>query len=71
MGKLVLFRLAEDRERKSRASGDETAQILFFTGVRYQRFAETDVGASAPAADRCAPPSDGLGGDGGGRKRRG
>jgi len=71
MGELVWFRPPGGRERESEnesALGD-SARILFFTGVRYQRYGE----AGEPSAiDREAPPSGGMGGAGGGRhKRRG
>jgi hypothetical protein len=67
MGDLLLFRPVQGPDRKQRTARGEAAQILFFTGVRYQR--------ASPAAltlesDSKAPPSGGMGGAGGGRRRR-
>jgi len=68
MGELLLFRPAGGPERRNGAPRAEGAQILFFTGVRYQRASE----AVAPKAesDSNAPPSGGMGGAGGGRRKR-
>ena len=68
MGELLLFRPGEGQERKNRPERGERAQILFFTGVRYQR-----AGPSTPQieGDSSASPSDGGGGGRGRRKRRG
>jgi hypothetical protein len=67
MGELVLFRPAGGQQRKTQAGRGEAAQILFFTGVRYERMA-----AAAPAleSDSSAPSSGGMGGAGGGRRKR-
>ena len=51
-----------------RAARDDDAQILFFTGVRYQR--ASDPVAPAGESDSSAPPSGGIGGAGGGRRKR-
>ncbi len=70
MGELVLFRPAGGLERKNRASRDQDARILFFTGVRYQRGG--DPRDPSGAGDSSAPPSGGMGGAGGaGSTRRG
>jgi hypothetical protein len=70
MGELVLFRPAGGLERKNPAARDENAQILFFTGVRYQR-ANGPIDPSG-TDDSNARPSGGMGGaSGGGSKRRG
>lgn len=68
MGELVLFRPAGGQERKNHAGREERAQILLFTGVRYQR--PGDAADPSPADDSNAPPSDGMGGAGGGRRKR-
>jgi hypothetical protein len=67
MGELVLFRPAGGQQRKIRAERGAAAQILFFTGVRYERMA-----SAAPALDSgsSAPSSGGMGGAGGGRRKR-
>jgi hypothetical protein len=69
MGELVRFRPRGGRERKreNESARDESAQILFFTGVRYQRYGEAD---ESPAIDQRAPPSGDMGGAGGGRRKR-
>jgi hypothetical protein len=66
MGELLLFRPVGGQERKTRSVRGEPAQILFFTGVRYQRLEETP---APPESESRAPPSGGAGG--GRRKRRG
>jgi len=69
MGEIVSFRPQEGLARKSRAStGTSGAQILFFTGVRYERMAE--VKPALVESDSGAPQSGGLGGARGGRRRR-
>jgi len=67
MGELILFRSAAAPRKDSAERGD-TAQILFFTGVRYQRTPEPTVGAEGGDSD--APRSGGVGGAGGGRRKR-
>jgi hypothetical protein len=69
MGELVWFRPPGSRERKSEreSARRDSALILFFTGVRYQRYGEAD---EASGIDRKAPPSGGMGGAGGGRRKR-
>ena len=68
MSEIILFRPREGKARDGRASATGSgAQIMFFTGVRYERMAET-----APFfkdGDSGAPPAGGLGG--GRRSRRG
>jgi hypothetical protein len=68
MGELILFRPAA-RPRKASAEHSEAAQILFFTGVRYQRAPEP--AARLAGDDSDAPRSGGVGAGGGRRKRRG
>jgi hypothetical protein len=67
MGELVRFRAAAG-PRKDSADRSDNAQILLFTGVRYQRSA--DVSPKVQAGDSDAPPSGGVGGAGGGRRKR-
>ena len=68
MGEMILFRPREGQIRKVRATTlGAGAQIMFFTGVRYERMQEP-----IPAhqeGDSGAPPAGGLGG--GRRRRRG
>jgi hypothetical protein len=68
MGELVVFRPAGGLERKNHASRNEDAQIVFFTGVRYQRSSES--AAPAREGDSSETPSGGMGGAGGGRRKR-
>jgi hypothetical protein len=69
MGEIVSFRPQQGQVRKISAAAERTgAEILFFTGVRYERMSE-----SAPPlvlGDSGAPRSDGIGGARGGRRRR-
>jgi len=44
MGELILFRSAVGPRKESAERGD-AAQILFFTGVRYQRAPESTLGS--------------------------
>ena len=67
MGELLLFRPVGGQDRKSPRTRGEAAQILFFTGVRYQR---AEPASPALASDTSAPPSGGMGGAGGGRRKR-
>ena len=67
MGELLLFRPVGGQDRKPSRLRGEAAQILFFTGVRYQR---AEPVAPALAGDTSAPPSGGVGGAGGGRRKR-
>ena len=68
MGELILFRSAAG-PRKDSAERAESAKILFFTGVRYQRM--SDPLAASEGGDSDAPRSGGVGGPSGRRKRRG
>ena len=61
MGDVILL---PQRKRTAAGGGGATAQIVFFTGVRYQRMGET---APAEASGR-GPRSEG--GEGGKRKRK-
>jgi hypothetical protein len=72
MGELILFRSTASTRKESAERGD-AAQILFFTGVRYQRTPDPTAGSDGGDSD--APRSGGVGGVGGAgggrRKRRG
>ena len=65
MNELIRFR--PTRRLHPSPHDERGAQILFFTGVRYERMA-----AAAPAleSDSSAPSSGGMGGAGGGRRKR-
>jgi len=67
MGELILFRSASS-PRKDSAERSDPAQILFFTGVRYQRTPEPTL--TPDGGDSDAPRSGGLGGPGGARRKR-
>jgi hypothetical protein len=67
MGELVRFRAAAG-PRKESADRAEQAEILLFTGVRYERSVEPK--AKPRGGDSDAPPSGGVGGAGGGRRKR-
>jgi len=67
MGELLLFRPVGGQDRKAPRARGAAAQILFFTGVRYQR---AEPLGPTPASDSSAPPSGGMGGAGGGRRKR-
>jgi hypothetical protein len=64
MNNVILFRPADSPRRM--ASGDRGAEILFFTGVRYQRMGE---GPPAPAP-RSRPARPKPQGAEAGRKRQ-
>jgi hypothetical protein len=68
MGELIVFRSAASPRKESAERGD-AAQILFFTGVRYQRTPDPTLGSEGGDTD--APRSGGVGGPSGRRKRRG
>jgi hypothetical protein len=69
MGEVVSFRAPEGQVRKSRAAVDAAgAEILFFTGVRYERAADPE--PALAEGDSGAPQSGGMGGRRGGRRRR-
>jgi hypothetical protein len=68
MGELIMFQPREGRVSRSRADAvNAGAQIMFFTGVRYERMADPPALA---AADSGAPPAGDMGGTRGGRRRR-
>ncbi len=67
MGELILIRSAAG-PRKDGAEHGDAAKILFFTGVRYQRAPDPTLGAEGGDSD--APRSGGIGGPGGGRRKR-
>jgi hypothetical protein len=66
MNNVIRFKPANSRRRL--ASGDRGAQILFFTGVRYQRMGE-DARPPAPQSERDRRKGERktIGGAGGGR----
>ena len=67
MGELILFRPREGRRRSGAVSGDGVeAQIMFFTGVRYERMREPAV----PDGGSDAPCAGGLSGARNGRRRK-
>jgi hypothetical protein len=65
MNNVIQFRPATSPRRM--ASGDRGAQILFFTGVRYQRWGE-DTHAPQAQSSRRKPERVEIGGTGRGRK---
>ncbi len=65
MGEVIGFRLREQARRPPVEAGP--AQILFFTGVRYQR---NDENASRPGPGPSDPGENRRGGKLGGRRRR-
>jgi hypothetical protein len=71
MGQLIYFRAAASVDQsRSAPSASTGAQILFFTGVRYQRHPPADL--IDPNAGSSSPPRGGMDGAGRGkRKRRG
>jgi hypothetical protein len=68
MGELVLFRPRQGRSSISIDAPPSSAQIMFFTGVRYERMTEP----AAPQREGGIDPSPtkSVGKSGGGRKRR-
>lgn len=67
MGELILFRPRPGRILQKDAPQSREAQIMFFTGVRYERM----IDPPAPADDVHDPrPANGLGRPGRSRKRR-
>ncbi len=69
MGEIVSFRPQRGQVRKSSAAAEGPgAEILFFTGVRYERIAEAK--PAQVEGDSGAPKSGGFGGARGGRRRR-
>jgi hypothetical protein len=65
MGDLVMFRPRSNAAPQLAPQESEGAQIVFFTGVRYQRFEP----APAPKVKR-PPPKGGLNGAGRGKRKR-
>jgi hypothetical protein len=69
MGELIMFRPRGLSSGRSGAAASDGAQILLFTGVRYERISDDDVPPNRP--DNQATPGDGgYGGARGGRRRR-
>ncbi len=67
MGELILFRPRAGRSSRPRSAAPLGAQIMFFTGVRYERMEEPD--AVVLGAIPEPTPAEGLGRPGRGRKR--
>jgi hypothetical protein len=68
MGELVLLRPREGRSSRSHSPVPSGAEIVFFTGVRYERMKEPDNVLQGALPD--PNPAEGLGRPGRGRKRR-
>ena len=68
MGELICFRPREARSSRPDTIASEGAQIVFFTGVRYERMQEPDPVLQGGLPD--PNPAEGLGRSGRGRKRR-
>ena len=68
MGDLVLFRSHDRRSSRSHSPAPTGAEIVFFTGVRYERMKEPDNVLQGGLPD--PTPAEGLGRPGRGRKRR-
>jgi hypothetical protein len=68
MSDLIRFQPAKARRRS--ASGDRGAQILFFTGVRYERMSEDARSPAPPTSCIARRRGDGEGVGGGDRGRR-
>lgn len=67
MGELILFRPREGQRRSRAVSGDGVeAQIMFFTGVRYERASEPSI----PEGGSDAPRAGGVSGARSGRPRK-
>jgi hypothetical protein len=66
MGELILFRPGPGRSLKSKVPPASGAEIMFFTGVRYERMVE----AAAVASGADPTPSETVGKAGRNRKRR-
>jgi len=67
MGELILFRPRLGRTLQESVSRPREAQIMFFTGVRYERMIDPPSSADDALDPR---PADGLGRPGARRKRR-
>ena len=65
MGELILFRPREGRSSKSHSPTTAGAQIMFFTGVRYERMKDPETVLQGGLPD--PNPAEGSGR---GRKRR-
>ena len=68
MGELVCFRPQEGRSSNAQSPGFPGAEIVFFTGVRYERMREPEAVLLGGLPD--PNPAEGLGRSGRGRKRR-
>jgi hypothetical protein len=68
MGELVWFRPREGRSSKTQPTGSAGAEIVFFTGVRYERMKEPEPVLQGTLPD--PNPAEGLGRPSRGRKRR-
>jgi hypothetical protein len=68
MGELIWFRPREGRSFRTENIASAGAQIVFFTGVRYERMRDPDPLVQGGLPD--PNPAEGLGRSGRGRKRR-
>jgi hypothetical protein len=65
MGELVMFRLRSNATPQMEAPRrSEVGEIVFFTGVRYERY-EPAIGVATKT-----PPNDGLKGSGRGKRKK-
>lgn len=69
MGDLISFRPSRNAARVNDPPPPHGAQILFFTGVRYDRRIEAAT-ALTSADEQDAPPKGGMDGTGGRRRKR-
>ena len=67
MGALILFRPRPNRSHKRESPRPSSAEILFFTGVRYSRMVEATALADETPGP---PPAEGVGATRRGRKPR-
>jgi hypothetical protein len=65
MGDLVMFRPASRAPRLEAPQGSQGAEIVFFTGVRYERCAPTSNAEAQPP-----PPEGGFNGTGRRKRKR-
>jgi hypothetical protein len=68
MGDLILFRPRPGQSSLSTPAPPNGAQIMFFTGVRYERLTEPTVAQHEGGVDPA--PKENVGKSGRGRKRR-
>jgi hypothetical protein len=66
MGELVIFRRSSAVSRPAAPPPPQGAEIVFFTGIRYDRGEPT----AANVETNGPPPEGGLNGAGGGKRKR-